>query len=111
VIVAAPLMVPVALGVNVTLNVHVPFAATLAPHGVVPPAVTEKSPLPVNPVMLSAALELLVSVSICAGLVVPTDCEEKVRLAGETATGTTAVPVRSITCWATVALSETTTEP
>ena len=35
----APLMVPVAVGVKVTCNVHFPLAATLAPQGVVPPGV------------------------------------------------------------------------
>ena len=34
--VAAPEMVPVAFGVKVTPNVHLPLAATVAPHGLVP---------------------------------------------------------------------------
>ena len=111
VIVAAPLIVPVAEGVNVTLRVQDALAATLAPHGVVPPEVTEKSPLPTKLVSVSAVEALFVTVSVCAALVVPTVCAAKVRLAGAIVTGTTAVPVILITCCATAALSEITTAP
>lgn len=86
-------MVPVTVGVNVTFSVHALFAGMLAPQGVAPPAVTAKSPLPEKPETLRAALELFVTVSVCAGLVVPTVCPVNVRLAGVIATGTTAVPV------------------
>lgn len=45
-IVAAPLMVPVADGVKVTFSVQDVLAATLEPQGDVPPEATAKSPLP-----------------------------------------------------------------
>jgi len=50
--VAAPLIVPTALGVKVTVKVHLFFAATVMPQGVVPPGTAVKSPLPPMELML-----------------------------------------------------------
>jgi len=54
--VAAPLIVPTAVGVKVTVNVHMPFAPTVAPHGAVPPGTAAKSPLPAILVMFKVEL-------------------------------------------------------
>lgn len=96
--VTAPLMLPVVLGVKVTLRVQVAPAATLEPQGVPPPAVAEKSPLAVKLKELRVVVKLFVIVSVCAALVVPTVVEAKVRLVGAIVTGRTAVPVRFTTC-------------
>jgi hypothetical protein len=74
---------PVAVGANVTLITHVPCAATLLTHVLV----WEKSPEFVPPtatlVMLRLAVPVLVSVTFCAGLVLPIFCATKVRLGHE----------------------------
>jgi hypothetical protein len=67
---------PVELGVNVTLIMQLPPAATLEPHDGLTCAKSAAfapkmlMPMPV-PVMLSAALPVLESVTVCAGEVVP----------------------------------------
>jgi hypothetical protein len=105
-------MLPVLLGVKITLKVHLAAAARVVPHGDVVPGVTEKSMLPVKDKEVSGEPELFVKVSVWAGLGEPTGCDAKVRLVGAMATGRTAVPVRFTTCWSTdVALSEITSAP
>jgi hypothetical protein len=64
VIVAAPWKLPVRLGVKVTLKVHLAPTARLVPQGAVPPAVTEKSTLPVKDKEVSIEPELFVKVRI-----------------------------------------------
>jgi hypothetical protein len=63
---------PVVLGVNVTLIMHVPLAATDVPQVLV----WEKSPLfvppTVIPVMFNTAVPLLVNVTDCAADAAPT---------------------------------------
>ena len=54
---------------------------------------------------------MLVMVTVCDALVVPTVCAEKVRLVGAKLTGRTAVPVRFNICCATGAVSVTTAAP
>ena len=78
----APLRAPVAVGLNVTEIVHVPFGPTD-----VQLFVCAKSPafVPVmlTLVMVSVATPLaLVSVMVCGALVVPTVCAANVRLFG-----------------------------
>ena len=51
--VTAPFMVPVLLGVKVTTKVQLEFAPTVEPQGVAPPGATAKSPLATALVMLS----------------------------------------------------------
>jgi hypothetical protein len=104
-------MLPVLLGVKTTLKVHLAPAARVVPHGIVVPGVTEKSTVPAKLKGLSVVPELFVTVSVCAGLGVPTGCDAKVRLAGAIVTGRTAVPVRFTTCWPMDALSEITSAP
>jgi len=70
------LMLPVALGVNVTLNVHVAPAATLAPQGSAPPGTAEN--LRWREVLrVSATFSLFVRVIVCAALVVATVAPRK----------------------------------
>ena len=66
---SAPLRVPVVVGVKVTLMVHEPPAARLLPHLLVWP----KSPLVAMLVMASAATPVLLSVTGCEALVVPSN--------------------------------------
>ena len=86
VMLSAAVRVPLALGVKETLIVQFPPAETLLPQVLV----WLKSPLfvPVKPMLLivRAELRLFVKVTICGELVVPTTCEAKVRLVGETET-------------------------
>jgi len=96
--VAAPVMEPTTLGVNVTLNVHLPPAATVAPQGFVPEGTAEKSPLATRLEILKAPPELLVSVTVLGALVVPTVCALKLRLAGDNETGTAPVPDAAMNC-------------
>ena len=92
---------PMAVGVNVTLIVQVPFAATELPHVLVSP----KSPglAPVNPmlVMDRAAFPVLFRVTTWAGvLVVPTVWLLKSKLVAVRPTvGPRPVPVRLTDCW------------
>lgn len=57
-------MLPVRLGVKVTLKVHLVPTARLVPQGAVPPAVTEKSTLPAKDKEVSIEPELFVKVRI-----------------------------------------------
>ena len=68
VIVTAPVRMPVAVGVNVTLMVQLAPAATDVPQVLV----CMKSPLATMLVTLSAAVPVLVSVTVCTALVVLT---------------------------------------
>jgi len=66
--VSEPVRFPLAVGANVTLTEQLAPAARLAPQLFVSP----KSPVVAIAEMDSAALPLLVSVTFCAALVVPT---------------------------------------
>ena len=76
-----PMRVPPAVGANVTDMVQLAPAATLDPQVLD----SAKSPVEAIDVTLSAAAPLLVSVTVCAALVVPVFCAAKVRLVGENA--------------------------
>src|SRR3989454_8864570 len=96
---------PVAAGVKLTLIVQLaPGATEPAPLGQVLPAAKAKSAA-CAPVMLmlmrfSGAPPLLVSVTFCAGLVVPTRCWPKALLVAESVAvgGVTPVPVSDSDC-------------
>ena len=64
-----PVLVPVCVGVNVTLIVHLPLAARLVPQVL---AETAKSPVVEIAMPVSATVWLLVRVNVFAALVVPT---------------------------------------
>ena len=102
---------PVAAGVNVTLIVQLPLAATELLHVLV----SAKSPglVPVNAMLLMvrAAFPVLFSVKVWAALVVPRVWLLKVRLVAVTpATGALPVPVRLTVCGLPLALSAMLTE-
>jgi hypothetical protein len=67
--VMAPARAPVAVGVKVTEIVQEAFLATLVPQS----SVSAKSPLALILVNVSAALPMLVTVTLCFPLVVPTN--------------------------------------
>jgi hypothetical protein len=88
--------------VKVTLMLQAAPAATDGPHVFV----WAYSALAVIEVMTSAALPEFVSETVCAGLIVLTICEAKVRLAGDkTTAGATPVPSRLTVCGLKAALS------
>jgi hypothetical protein len=86
-----PTRPPLAIGVNVTLKVHEALAASVDPHVVA----YAKSPEIDVEAMFSVPVPLLVSVTDCPALVVPTVCGAKVSDAGanETAGTGAAVPL------------------
>lgn len=96
VIVTVPLKVPAVGGVKVTEIVQFFPAATLVPQVLVSP----KFVLAAMLVMVRVALPVLVSVTVCAALVVPTLTLLKVKLAGKswTAGAVVPMPVR-LTVW------------
>jgi len=102
---------PTAVGVKVTLMLQFPPTGTLAPQLLVSPKLAEA----VIPTMINVALPLLVSVTVCDALVVPTarGGGGNVRLAGERSAmgAVTPVPVSEIVCGLLVALSIKVTEP
>jgi hypothetical protein len=79
-IVSVPVLAPVVVGVKVTLMSQLAPAPTEVPHVFV----WAKSPLGVMLVMAKAEDPLLVSVTVCAVLVVLTLWVPKVRLVGKT---------------------------
>ena len=85
-----PRLVPTAVGVNITETVQLARAARLEPQVFV----WAKSPEVAIELIVSAAVPVLVSVTVWAALVVPSVCEAKVRLVGESVTaGALAAPV------------------
>ena len=79
VMVRVPVRAPPAVGVKVTEMAQLAAAATLDPQVLV----SAKSPVATIDVMLNAAEPLSVSVTVCAALVEPVFCAEKLRLAAE----------------------------
>ena len=88
-IVTDPKRLPDTVGVNVTLMVQLAPAATLVGQLLI----GAKSPLAVTLEMIRAALPMLVSVTDCAGLVVPIAWLANVRVFVERLTTATACPV------------------
>ena len=89
VMVTAPVLDPLALGLKVTLTLHEAPAPTLEPQVLV----WEKSPLIATLVMVSVEVPVFVRVKLCGVLPVPTASEAKVRDAGERLTAGPPVPV------------------
>lgn len=103
-----PLRVPVAVGLKVMLMVHFALAATLP----LQLSASLKSPLfapvTVMPEMVSVTFPVLVSVTPCAVLLVPTACVVNARLVGDkltTGAAATPVPVIEMLCGLLAALS------
>ena len=108
IIVSVPVRDPVCVGVNVTSIVQLSPAPTEAPQLLVSP----KSPLAPTLEMVTADEPLLVKVTGCEGLVVPTPWSVKVKLPGETVMGEDwLIPLKAITCGLLGALSEIETAP
>lgn len=97
IIVTAPVTAAFTFGVKVTLKVQVAPAATVGPQGEPPDPAAANSPLVAMLDIFSVVPELLVNVTVCAALVVPT-ADENVRLVGETTTGSAPVPVSPTIC-------------
>lgn len=87
--VTAPVLVPPAVGVKLTLSVHEPPAPKPPPQLLV----TAKSPLAVMLLKASVAPPLLLIVTVCAALVLPAVCEAKLKVLGLSVTTGTAIPV------------------
>jgi hypothetical protein len=77
---SVPERLPAAVGVNFTLMVQLALPASELPQL----SVCAKSPLVLILEMVSTALLVFVSVTVCAVLVAPTSTLEKLRLAGDT---------------------------
>jgi hypothetical protein len=108
------LRLPAADGVKVTLTVQVLFGVTVAPVQV--SALLAKSPAFAPPTaaaeMVRFAVPLLVTITVCAALVVLTSRLAKVTLGMESETmGAIPVPARPTACGLPVALSVKINEP
>src|SRR5437879_590249 len=98
VIMIAPVLVPRAVGLKVTLMVQLAPAATLVPFLQVVPGAGAKSPLGSTLVMVKVVPLPLFNVSVCAGLVVPTNWSAKIRIVlDREMPGAKPIPVRVIT--------------
>lgn len=95
VIQTAPVMVPFTEGANSTENVQLWVDASTRPllQGVAPLANALKSPLEEMELIVTETALLLVTVTILAGLVVPTSWLAKERLVGVNVRGEAAPPV------------------
>ena len=97
-----PDAVPAAVGVNVTATVQVAVAATgFEVEQVVPDVAMAKGPVTPTAVKVRLALPVLVSVTVCAALLVPDNWAAKVSEAGDKLTTGPApvpVPVTAMNC-------------
>ena len=82
---------PVAVGLNVTDKVQLPPAGTLVPQVLVCAKSPGFVPVTLIPVMLRLVVPTLVRVTVCGGLVVPTDTFPNARLAGTSFTFPTGI--------------------
>jgi hypothetical protein len=97
-----PVLVPVAVGVNVTLMVQLALAPRLVVQVVVE---TLKSPVVEITMLFSATVCLLASVNTLAALVVPTFCAAYVAVAGVNVAPLLPVPDSGTVCGLFEALS------
>jgi len=102
--VITPVRLPTALGVKVTATVQLACAASEDPHGEFPPGAVENSPLPVTVGVIGEA-RLFVRVTISGALLVATVCAAKLSDAGAKVRGSAAVPLISMACSLTGAVS------
>jgi hypothetical protein len=103
--------VPAAVGSRVIEMVHEAPATSVPPQLLVTAKDALLVPVRLMLVMVSAALPVLVSVAVCAVLLVPVSMEPKSSLAGVSvaagAAGAVPVPVSVLVCGEPLALSET----
>jgi hypothetical protein len=91
---SVPDRAPAALGLKLTETVQLPPAVTDPPAEQVPPATTKSVEVMLMPDRLSAALPVLLTVTLWAVVVTPTVVEAKLNEVGDTAaTGAAAPPV------------------
>jgi len=95
--VTAALRVPLAVGVKVTLIVQLPPTATLAPQLLLCPKSPAFVPVSIRLLTTNAALPVLLTVMVCAPLLLPTPWLAKVRAAGL---------ILAMVGWITVKLTE-----
>ena len=89
-----PEAAPTAVGVKVSATVHVPAAATAVEvKQVVPEVAMAKGPVVAIAVKVRLEMPVFVTVTVCAGLAVPTGSDGKVGAADKLTTGPFAVPV------------------
>ena len=88
---SAAVRAPLAEGVNITVILQLAPAPTEVPQVLAWVKSLALAPVTARLVTLKTALPLLVSVTVCAALVVPTDWLAKARLAGERLTPAAAV--------------------
>jgi hypothetical protein len=91
--------VPFVVGENVTLSVQLDAAFSVPLHGLEPPPTAAKSPPAVHEMFCALAV-LLVTVTVCAALVLPTAVDAKVSVAGETAIVILLAPESGMRCGA-----------
>ena len=91
--------VPSVVGEKVTLSVQLDAATSVPLHGFEPLPTAAKSPPAAQEIFCTVAA-LLVTVTVCAALVLPTAVEVKVSAAGETAMVTLLAPESGIRCGA-----------
>jgi hypothetical protein len=95
---------PPAVGVKVSATVQFPDAATgLEVAQVVPEAAIAKGPVLAIAVKVRLALPVFVTVTVCAGLAVPTGSDGKVGGAGKVTMGPVPVPLK-LTDWVLFAI-------
>ena len=100
VIVSVPVVVPLAVGVKVTLIVQLPSALKLTPKQLSVSKKTKEPAVTATLEILSVALPVLAKVTDCEALEVPTSMVPKVRLFAESKTlGLEPVPVKPTVCW------------
>jgi len=101
-----PDAVPAAVGVNVTATVQDADPPTgLEVEHVVPDATVAKGPVTLIAVKVRLAPPVLVSVTVCEGLVVPIGSDGKVGGADKLTTGPAPVPLKLTVCGLLLALS------
>ena len=101
-----PVAAPTAVGVKVSDTVQVPAAATaVVVEQVVPEVAIAKGPVTPIAVKDTLTLPVLVTVMVCAGLVVPTGSDGKVGAADKLTAAPAPVPLKLRVCGLPVALS------
>jgi hypothetical protein len=101
-----PLAEPPAVGVNVTATVQVPEAGTgVDAEHVVPVAAIANGPEVAMAVKVRLAFPVFVSVTVCAPLVLFTNCAENMSALDRLATGPVPVPLKLTVCGLPPALS------
>jgi len=109
VIVTVPVLVPTTVGVNVTFMEQLADVGKLVPQVVF----SANGPVIAMLVIVRDAVPVLLSVTVCAGLVTPGDSEGNVKLVGESVTAGAAVaPPARVADWGLLAaLSVTINDP